>query len=112
MPVWEATAIRSQPSREAALGALRAPMLGRDAELAALLTAMAAVAGTAARPASSSSPPPGVGKSRLLAEFSAAAERTVPAARVRPQGTAPYETVAQLFAGVRRRLGRHWPNRA
>ena len=36
MRAWEAVAARSQPSREAALGALQAPMLGRDAELARL----------------------------------------------------------------------------
>ena len=46
--------------------------------------------------------PPGVGKSRLLTELAAAVRPTavVRVARVRPQATAPYETVAQLFAGV------------
>ena len=33
---WEAIRPRPQPSREEALGALRAPMLGRDQELASL----------------------------------------------------------------------------
>src|ERR671911_1097525 len=33
---WEASGARSQPSREDALGALKAPMLGRDAELGTL----------------------------------------------------------------------------
>ena len=98
MPVWEATGIRAQPSREAALGALRAPMLGREAELGALAEAMDKVvrSRTAARVVIVA--PPGVGKSRLLAEFSAGLGATVLRARVRPQGTAPYETVAQLFA--------------
>ncbi|MGQ0608846.1 MAG: ATP-binding protein, partial [Chloroflexota bacterium] len=41
--------------------------------------------------------PPGVGKSRLLAELAATTtDATVLRARVRPQATAPYETVAQL----------------
>ncbi len=41
--VWEATGARSQPSREEALGALKAPMLGRDAELGRLHDAIEAV---------------------------------------------------------------------
>ncbi|HET7686492.1 MAG TPA: adenylate/guanylate cyclase domain-containing protein, partial [Candidatus Limnocylindria bacterium] len=91
MRAWEATAARPQPSREAAMGALHAPMLGREAELArlrALTTGRCLIVA-----------PPGVGKSRLLAELaSAIGERaTVLRARVRPQGTAPYETVAQLI---------------
>jgi class 3 adenylate cyclase/tetratricopeptide (TPR) repeat protein len=100
VPVWEAIGIREQPSREAALGALHAPMLGRDAELAQLVGALARVVEgrTAGRVVIVA--PPGVGKSRLLAEFSAVAETRVLRARVRPQGTAPYETVAQLFAAL------------
>ncbi len=49
--------------------------------------------------------PPGVGKSRLLAEFgaSAAPGSTVLRGRVRPQATAPYETIAQLVLST----GRH-----
>ena len=97
VPVWEATGIRAQPSREAALGALRAPMLGRDTELAALVDAVAAVAQRQSASRIVIVAPPGVGKSRLLAEFSAAADVNVLRVRVRPQGTAPYETTAQLF---------------
>ena len=97
MPVWEATGIRAQPSREAALGALRAPMLGRDAELARLMTAAARVVDGRSAERLVIVAPPGVGKSRLLAEFSAATDLRVLRARVRPQGTAPYETTAQLF---------------
>jgi tetratricopeptide (TPR) repeat protein len=44
--------------------------------------------------------PPGVGKSRLLAEFSAGVAATVLRGRVRPQATAPYETVVQLMASA------------
>ncbi|MEP7040433.1 MAG: adenylate/guanylate cyclase domain-containing protein [Chloroflexota bacterium] len=98
MPVWEATAIRSQPSREAAMGSLRAPMLGRQAELANLLELLDEVVRTHGATRVVIIAPPGVGKSRLLAEFSAGVGVTVLRARVRPQGTAPYETVAQLFA--------------
>ena len=101
MPVWEATAIRSQPSREAAMGTLRAPMLGRQAELAALLARMDTVVRDRSATRVVIVAPPGVGKSRLLAEFSAGLGVPILRARVRPQGTAPYETVAQLFAGVR-----------
>ena len=94
MRAWEAVAARAQPSREAALGALRAPMLGRDRELASLLALQTGRCLVVA--------PPGVGKSRLLAELATAiGERTtVLRARVRPQGTAPFETVAQLVSAA------------
>ena len=86
---WEALGARSRPSREEALGVLTAPILGRDAELARLRAAGTGLTLIVA--------PPGVGKSRLLAELAATAEATVLRARVRPHGTAPYEAVAQLF---------------
>ncbi len=89
MRAWEATGVRPQPSRDEALGALRAPTLGREQELARLLAMGHGRCLIVA--------PPGVGKSRLLAEFAARTPATVLNARVRPQGTAPYETVAQLF---------------
>ncbi len=92
MRAWEAVAARSQPSREAALGALQAPMLGRDAELRRL----AALSGGRCLIVA----PPGVGKSRLLAELAERLPGTVLRARVRPQGTAPYETVAQLVTAA------------
>ena len=94
---WEAVGVRPQPSREEALGALRAPMLGRSAELAGLADALARVAREQTSDRCLIVAPPGVGKSRLLAEFAALADGTVLRARVRPQGTAPYETVVQLF---------------
>jgi class 3 adenylate cyclase/tetratricopeptide (TPR) repeat protein len=92
MRAWEAVAARSQPSREAALGALKAPMLGRDTELERL----AALTGGRCLIVA----PPGVGKSRLLAELAKRLPGTVLRARVRPQGTAPYETVAQLMGAA------------
>ena len=98
--VWEATGARSQPSREEALGALKAPMLGRDAELGRLHDAIEAVSSERRADRIVIVAPPGVGKSRLLAELAATTSATVLRARVRPQATAPYETVAQLLAAA------------
>src|SRR5688500_6397403 len=95
---WEATGARSQPSREEALGALKAPMLGRDAELSRLNDAVDAIAAARGADRIVIVAPPGVGKSRLLAELAATTSASVLRARVRPQATAPYETVAQLLA--------------
>lgn len=81
-------------SRERALGSLRAPMLGRAAELERLGRAV----GDGARLVLVVAPP-GVGKSRLLAELEArAAERgaQVLKARLRPDALGPYEPIAQL----------------
>jgi class 3 adenylate cyclase/tetratricopeptide (TPR) repeat protein len=101
-PVRCAVAIgpRPQPSREEALGDLRAPMLGRGTELERLreLTASAAHGRTAVRIVIVA--PPGVGKSRLLNELAAASAGSVLRGRVRPQATAPFETVAQLVTSV------------
>ena len=66
---WEAIGARSHPSREEALGALHAPMLGRSAELQRLTDALAAAAGSRSAARLVIVAPPGVGKSRLLAEF-------------------------------------------
>src|SRR5688572_16166713 len=87
---WEATGARSQPSREEALGALKAPMLGRDAELDRLNDAVDAVAADHRADRIVIVAPPGVGKSRLLAELAATTNAAVLRARVRPQATAPY----------------------
>ena len=98
--VWEALGARSQPSREEALGALKAPMLGRDAELGELHAAIEAVSTERRSDRIVIVAPPGVGKSRLLAELALTTHATVLRARVRPQATAPYETVAQLLAAA------------
>ena len=75
-------------------------MLGRSAELQRLTDALAAAAGSRSAARLVIVAPPGVGKSRLLAEFAASVgSAAVLRARVRPQATAPYETVAQLFGG-------------
>jgi tetratricopeptide (TPR) repeat protein len=99
---WEAVGARPEPSREEALGALRAPMLGRDRELAALLQAIKSAADARTGERIVIIAPPGVGKSRLLTELgsTAAPTLTLRTARVRPQTAVPYETVAQLLTGL------------
>lgn len=101
-PVRGSVAIgpRPQPSREEALGDLRAPMLGRAAELDRLRTLAASTAEARAPARILVVAPPGVGKSRLLAELGMAVGGTVLRGRVRPQATAPFETVAQLVASA------------
>jgi class 3 adenylate cyclase/tetratricopeptide (TPR) repeat protein len=87
-----ARGIRPLPSRDEAMRGLRAPILGRDHELARL---EAVATGRITIVA-----PPGVGKSRLLAELAArltARGGRVLRTRVRPQATDPYEPVADLL---------------
>lgn len=85
---------RPRPSRDAALGSLQAPILGRDGELARLRDVEEGLAAVVA--------PPGVGKSRLLAAAGAEreAQQRVLRARVRPHGLGPYEAVAELLAAA------------
>jgi class 3 adenylate cyclase/tetratricopeptide (TPR) repeat protein len=100
---WAVVGVRPSPSREHAMGELRAPTLGRDDELAALDGAAERVVGGRAERWVVVAPP-GVGKSRLMEEFA----RTVAPrhgmevwrARLRPDVLAPYEPVAQLFASA------------
>jgi class 3 adenylate cyclase/tetratricopeptide (TPR) repeat protein len=88
-PVRAARALGVLPerSREHAMGLLRAPLLGRERQLARLAAAVA----TGGRLLVVA--PPGVGKSRLVSEFAGSATWT---ARLRPDIPAPYEPVAQL----------------
>ena len=89
---WQVDRVRDEPSRDAALGSLRAPLLGREDEVARL----AAMSGGRVAVIA----PPGVGKSRLVAEVAArleAAGRRVLRARARPQSATPYEAVGQLL---------------
>ena len=97
---WLAIGLRPAPSRDEALGALRAPTVGREAELATLHEAAQAVASERRTDRVVIIAAPGVGKSRLLGELAARSEIPVLRARVRPQATAPYETVAQLLAAA------------
>src|SRR3989442_2561030 len=78
-------------SRERALGALRAPILGRDTELTRLLDATGSGSKRIVVVA-----PPGVGKTRLLDEFGARASGSIFRARLRPDLLSPFEPVGQL----------------
>jgi class 3 adenylate cyclase len=90
------TAVRTEPSRDAAMGALRAPLLGRDAELARLLDEAQWAEREPRRLLVIA--PPGVGKTRLVEELAARAQGAALArARLRPDVLAPFEPVAQLF---------------
>ena len=82
---------RPQPSRDAALGRLHAPLIGRSNELPALGAVEHGLVVIVA--------PPGVGKSRLLAAVvgERANRGTVLRARVRTQSLAPYEAVAEML---------------
>jgi len=75
-----ARAIRPEPSRESAMGALRSPIIGRDAELTQLRGALERVAGGGSATVLVVAAP-GTGKSRLVAEF--LDHVTVPAWRTR-----------------------------
>jgi len=96
VPAWRAVGIHAERSRERALGALRAPTLGRGNELKRL----GALVGSTGRVTIVA--PPGVGKTRLLDELAAAAAGVaVLRARLRPDVLSPFEPVAQLVGGTR-----------
>ncbi len=109
-----AIALRSEPSRELAMGRLRSPLMGRSTELAALRSA-------AVRAADGEAPrvlllaPPGVGKTRLVEEFAATLEHTsfpdaasphpsagwsVLRVRVTAEPGAPFAPIARLVAAA------------
>jgi class 3 adenylate cyclase/tetratricopeptide (TPR) repeat protein len=101
---WTALGTRPAPSRDHAMGGLRAPTLGRDEELGMLAEAVVRVKGGGAERWVVVAPP-GVGKSRLVEEFARQASGALLLrARLRPDVLAPYDAVAQLFASA---LGRH-----
>ncbi len=92
-----AVAGRAEPSRDAAMGSLRAPLLGRDDWLARL-SAEIELAATEPRQLLIVAAP-GVGKSRLVDEIASKPHgAAVARARLRPDVIAPYEPVAQLFS--------------
>lgn len=98
---WLVTGVRAEPSREQAMGALGAPMLGRVAELAELIDAHGRVtAGAVERWLIVAAP--GVGKSRLLREFADRvaldeAGTTVIHSRARADSVSPFGAVARLL---------------
>ena len=100
---WRAVDVLEERSRERALGGIRAPTLGREDELEQLTSLL----GETARIVVVA--PPGVGKTRLLAELAAAAGEhaaIVLSARLRPDVLSPFDPVAQLLhsAGGERTL--------
>ncbi len=98
-PVRAAVAVRllPRPERSRAMGALRAPLIGRDAELERIRGSLAAArAGVRWLIVA----PPGVGKSRLLAAIAESLDAggvKVRRASVRPDGASAFEPVAQLL---------------
>ena len=96
---WTITGMRAEASREQAMGALRAPTLGRATELAALSEAAQRVAGGAVERWLIVAPP-GVGKSRLLREFAGVVEvggGLVWRTRARPESLSPFDPIARLL---------------
>jgi class 3 adenylate cyclase len=96
-PVHAALAIglRPEPAREAAMGALRSPMVGREPQLERLHAAfhLASEGGSASIVIVA---PPGTGKSRLLVEFLASLQGTAWRARARADAGASVEPIAEL----------------
>jgi tetratricopeptide (TPR) repeat protein len=108
VPAWRAVELRPERSREEALGALRAPLLGRAAMLERLEAALRDAGEQRAAKIEVMVAPPGVGKSRLLAEFANRAESAgalVLRARVRADVLGPAEPVSQLLLGALRGVG-------
>jgi class 3 adenylate cyclase/tetratricopeptide (TPR) repeat protein len=103
---WHATSIHSERSRERAMGRLRAPMLGRQAELDLLEEALARLApGRSERILVVA--PPGTGKSRLVAEFAATASTTarVWVAPVRAEPEPSFPAIARLIGAALSSIG-------
>ncbi|HEY5488894.1 MAG TPA: adenylate/guanylate cyclase domain-containing protein, partial [Candidatus Limnocylindrales bacterium] len=91
---------RSEPSREQAMGALRAPTIGRATELDKLSRAIDRAAGGATERWVVVAPP-GVGKTRVLREVaSSAAARSdlvIWRSRARPGSVSPFDAIAGLL---------------
>jgi class 3 adenylate cyclase/tetratricopeptide (TPR) repeat protein len=96
---WLAVGIRLERSRDHAMGSLRAPILGREAELRRLSESLSAAATGGGRRFLIVAPP-GVGKTRVVDEFLQRMRGDGPAvvrARLRSDVVAPYDAVAQLM---------------
>jgi class 3 adenylate cyclase/tetratricopeptide (TPR) repeat protein len=99
-PAWHVLGELAEPSREHAMGGLRAPMLGREAELERLRGLLDGLDEGGACGIVVLAPP-GVGKTRLTDELvRAASDAAVFRARLRPDVLAPYDGVAQLFTSA------------
>src|SRR5580765_961569 len=98
VPVLARRALAALPerSRDVAMGALRATLLGREEELASLLDEVEHARDSSSRVLVVA--PPGVGKTRLVDELAERGrEVVVLRARLRPDVLAPFEPVAQLL---------------
>ncbi|HUG48632.1 MAG TPA: adenylate/guanylate cyclase domain-containing protein, partial [Candidatus Limnocylindria bacterium] len=99
---WPAVSVLPERSRERAMGRLRAPLLGRDTELARLAGVLQRVR-DGANETLLVIAPPGVGKSRLVEELLSGAgndeaeEVVVRRARLGPEVLSPAAAVAQLL---------------
>ncbi len=105
VPAWRVIGLRLERSREEALGALRAPLLGRSEDIARLEAALRTATEGHAAATEVIVAPPGVGKSRLLVEFASRAEASraqVLRARVRADVLGPGEPVSQLLLAALR----------
>ena len=91
---------RAVRSREAAMGDLRAPTLGRDAEVGSLLAALDRTHAAATTERWLVVAPPGTGKTRLLEEFSSRvpAGIVVRRARFRADDPRPFGAISELAA--------------
>ncbi len=89
-------------SREAAMGALRAPTLGRDTELDSLAAALARTTAQGTSERWLIVAPPGTGKTRLLDELAArsAAEVVVRRTRFRADDPRPFGAISDLVSGL------------
>jgi class 3 adenylate cyclase/tetratricopeptide (TPR) repeat protein len=102
VPAWRAVTPLPARSREQAMGALRAPLLGREAEMRVIGAALARTQAGGSE-ALFVIAPPGVGKSRLTSEIAqrAQSERgqsiTVLRVRLGPDSGSPATMVRQLF---------------
>jgi class 3 adenylate cyclase len=98
-PAWAVSGMRAEASRERAMGALRAPTLGRQSELAELAESWQRVAAGGAERWLIVAPP-GVGKSRLLREFATVVETQggrVWRARAQPESVSGFEPIAAVM---------------
>jgi predicted ATPase len=110
---WWAIEQRTDPSRQHALGMLRAPTIGRDVELKTLREALERTVGNAIRCLIVA--PPGVGKSRLVDEFAQELARTTNTklwvTRMRAETAAGYDPIRHLLRNALDDVGMHQGDR-
>jgi class 3 adenylate cyclase len=102
-----ATAALADPERERTMGMLRAPTIGREAELARLGLMLDECASGAVRRLAIVAPP-GTGKTRLLDDLAGVAAGRgahVRRGRARPDALSPFGPVAELIAAAQAAVG-------